>query len=164
MVTKERSKITTRTRDDDDDNQRPPPFTSSLLPPQEDMNCWMATWESVNRRQLPCDKSQGAHGNCCRFSPEVVPFEKNWYNHHNSKTKSTTMVLLPLATFTAHSATHPSPQAPPPHHPTTLTPPMNVPARRPLSGSPTPPTDPTRPLTTMEEMGDFSPILPLFVY
>ena len=64
----------------------------------------------------------------------------------------------------ANSAIQPYRQALPPHPLTALTPPMNVPARRPLSGPPTPPTKPTRPLTTMEEMGDFSPILPLFVY
>ena len=110
--TKERSKITTPTRDDDDDDQRPPPFTSSLLPPQEGINCWMATWEPVNRQQSRYHKSQGAHLDCCRFSPEVVPFEKKWYDYHNSR--STTMVL-PLATLTAHSAIHPSLQAPPPH-------------------------------------------------
>ena len=83
--TKERSKIPTPTRDDDDDDQHPPPFTSSLLPPQEGMNCWMATWEPVNRQQSRYHKSQGAHLDCCRFSPEVVPFEKKWYDLHNSR-------------------------------------------------------------------------------
>ena len=96
--TKEISKITTPTRDEDDDDQRPPPFTSSLLPPQEGMNCWMATWEPVNRQQSRYHKSQGAHLDCCRFSPEVVPFEKKWYDHHNSRS---TTIVLPLATLTS---------------------------------------------------------------
>ena len=118
--TKERSKIPTPTRDDDDDDQHPPPFTSSLLPPQEGMNCWMATWEPVNRQQSRYHKSKGAHLDCR-------------YDHHNWR--STTMVL-PLATLTAHSAIHPSLQAPPPHPSMALTPWMNLPARCTLSVPP----------------------------
>ena len=63
----------------------------------------------------------------------------------------------------ANRGTQPFRQAPPPHPTTVLTPWMAMPARRPLSGPPTPPTGPTRHQTMMEEMGEFSPFPPSLV-
>ena len=56
-------------------------------------------------------------------------------------------------------ANQPSLQAPPPHHMAVLTPTMILPARCRHAGPSTTPNAPTRPQTTMEEMGECSPIL-----